>query len=803
MLRRHPLLIPFWAMAAGLCLADSRAVTVPLGLPAALFCCLLLSCLIRNRVPLLLCSAAFFFTFGVLALEPYTKPAVPADDIRNFAARTPVIVEGIVDSRPTATSRGCSFVVRVEGVVREGRPVPTCGRMMLFVDGGDPGLARGDRVRCAARIATPHRLGLPGEFDYARHLAYREVSATGRVAAPEGIILIRGAAEDSFLRRTDLVARRLGDFIRDAVPDRERSSVLAALLVGDQKGIPDDLNDAYTRAGVNHILSISGFHVGIIAWFMVMATLFVATRSEFLALRLDLRRTALLIALPAMLLYLFLSGAAPATSRSVIMLATFVLALHAERETDPLNALLLAAFLLVVLAPPSLFDLSFQLSFLALWGIVIVVPPVMERIRGVPRAWQRNLVQFVAASLAATGATMVPVLFYFDQASLNGVLSNFLIVPILGYGAVLVGSCALPFVYLFPPAAWGLLWCAAQLTALSNRLVTLFARLPLLSFHGITRLDMACCICFMVLVSFLRRSRRAAALCALPPLLAVAAHVTTPAAADGRLHITMLSVGQGESLLVRSPGGETMLVDGGGYLHDTGRDFGRHILGPALWKLGVRSIDHLVLTHSHPDHMGGMPFLVRTFPVREFWEPFQGGAGDEYERLQAALAERHVPARRLAAGDTFAFADGVEVTVLSPPRGGPSRRPADDEMGMNDESLVFRLRYRSFSMLFTADAGFPAEERLLADRVPLASTVLKAGHHGSRFSTSEALLDTVSPSLVLISAGRDNSFGLPARQTLERLNRRGIRTWRTDRDGTIELTSDGEGWSVNAPYGAK
>jgi competence protein ComEC len=118
----------------------------------------------------------------------------------------------------------------------------------------------------------------------------------------------------------------------------------------------------------------------------------------------------------------------------------------------------------------------------------------------------------------------------------------------------------------------------------------------------------------------------------------------------------------------------------------------------------------------------------------------------------------------------------------------------------NEESLVFRLCFGSFSMLFTADTGFPVEERMVADKTELASTVLKAGHHGSRFSTSELLLDRVSPSMALISDGRGNSFGLPARQTLERLKRRGIKTWRTDLDGTIELTSDGVSWSVATPY---
>ncbi|MGD0585732.1 MAG: DNA internalization-related competence protein ComEC/Rec2 [Oryzomonas sp.] len=800
MFRRYPLLIPFWAMAAGLYLADGSTVTVPASVLAAVFCCLLLSCLIKNSAPFLLCSALFFFVLGLYSLGSYLSPDLPACDIRNFAARTPVMIEGIVKSRPVTTIQGSSFVLQVERLVKEGHPAPACGRLMVSVVKADVVLARGDRIRCVARISLPHRLGIPGEFDYVRYLAYQGITATGRVNTLDRIILVRGAAEDSLLRRFDLIARRLGDFIRAEVPDQELSSVLTAIQVGDRKRIPDRLDDAYTNAGVNHLLSINGFHMGIIAWFIVAVALFLTTRSEFLALRLDLRRTALLIAVPAMLAYLFLSGSAPATVRSVIMLAAFVLALHVERETDPLNALLLTAFLLLALNPPSLFDLSFQLSFIAIWGLVIVAPLVQWCAGKLTCAWQRNLLQFVAVSCATSFATIVPILFYFNQTSLNGIIANLLIVPILGYGALVVGFTALPFVYLFPPVARLLLWCAAQLTALSNWLVILFARLPLLSFHGITSLDMACFICFMLLVTFLRRSRSTFALCALVPLVAVVIHVSRPVTVDGRLHITMLSVGQGESLLVRFPKGETMLVDSGGYLYDNGRDFGRLTLGPALGKLGVHRIDWLVLSHSHPDHIGGMPFIVRTIPVNEFWETIQGGSGEQYKQLRAALAERHIPRRPLAAGDEFTFAGGIKLTVLSPPRDVVNRRPAAGEVDENEESLVFRLSYGSFSMLFTADTGFPTEERMVADRAELASTVLKAGHHGSRFSTSELLLGRVSPSVALISAGRGNNFGLPARQTLERLRRRGIKTCRTDRDGTIELTSDGVAWSVATPY---
>jgi competence protein ComEC len=691
-------------------------------------------------------------------------------------------------------------VLRTEHLFRDGRAEPVCGDLMLYVTAGDVSLVRGDRVRCITRISLPRRLGLPGEFDYPRYLGFQGIEAIGRVASQDDVVLIRSAAKDSVLRRADLMARYLGDFIRASIKDDKLSSIVTALLIGDQKRISVELAAAYTRAGVNHILSVSGFHVGIIAYFIVMITLLLATRSEQLALRFNLRRMVLILTVPAMILYLLLTGSAPATARSVIMLAAFVLALCAERETDPVNALLLSAFLLLALHPPSLFDVSFQLSFLALWGIVIIVPPVMERIPNLKRTWQRSLIQFVVASCAASFATTVPVLFIFNQASMNGIISNFLIVPLIGYGAVLAGFCAVPFIYLFPALAHLLIGIAAKMVAVSNWLIELFARLPVIQFYGITALDMIMFLAVMCVLTFLRHKNVKIFLCSVLPGIAVLFHVCAPSTADGRLHITMLSVGQAESLLVRLPDGSVMLVDGGGYLHDNGRDFGERTLAPALFKLGVRRIDHVVLTHSHPDHIGGLPFVARTIPVGRFWESVAGGAGDGYDQLRFALETNRVPSRQLVAGDIIDLSCGVSLQVLSPRRPKQQKVPVADDMSMNDDSLVFRLVYGSFSMLFTADAGFPAEDLMLADGADLKATVLKVGHHGSRYSTSEAFLERVAPKIALISAGIGNRFGLPSPQTLDQLVRRGIRIYRTDLDGTIELISDGTTWNVTTPY---
>jgi competence protein ComEC len=786
-------------MAAGLTLSAQTCSFGSFSNTVAGFACLLLASFHREKRIFSACVALFFFLWGLYALSPWLVPDSSPYSIRYKTSDTPVTIEGVVASRPAVSPDGSNIVVEAEKLFRNNLAEPVQGKLMLYVAEGDVPFVRGDRIRCVTSLSVPRSLGLPGEFNFRRYLAFQDISVIGRVVSQEDIVLIRSAAKESLQRSIDTTARRLGDAIRTAIPDERISSVLAALLIGDQKRIPRDLADAYTRAGVNHILSISGFHVGIIAAFITLASLWFLTRSEYLALRFNVRRTVVLLTLPSMLIYLFLTGNAPATARSVIMLTAFAFALYAERESDPVNTLLLAAFLLIAINPPTLFDLSFQLSFISLWGIIITVPPLTERMSAVRSVCGLTIAQFIAASVAASCATLIPVLFTFKVASLNGILTNFLIVPLLGYGAVLAGFLVLPLLVLVPSYNQILLWPSAKMIEFSNWIITGFAGLPVIRFHGITMWDMFCFLLFMCCVTFVRAGKIRFSLGVAIPLAALVIHMLPSGSADGRLHITMLSVGQAESLLIKLPDGKTALVDGGGYLHDTGRDFGQRVLAPALGALGVHLVDRMLSTHDHPDHIGGLAFVAAHFKVGEFWSSSAGLTADYSKDVRTVLSERHIPVRKLAAGDVITLSEGVALRVLSPGKTAV-QHSEDAEMDVNEESLVFRLTFGKFSMLFAADAGFEAEQRILSGGYELESTVLKVGHHGSRFSSSEEFLEMVNPQLAMISAGAANRFGLPSSRTLGLLSARKIPVYRTDLDGTIELVSDGFSWSVATPY---
>lgn len=794
MSRRWPFLIPFLFMSTGMVLSALTGYFCDLSAVIAVFSCLLLAVFLPHSALFTACTALFFFAFGLFALNPWLSPETSPHSVRTKASDSPITIEGVISARPSVAPEGSRLTVQVERVIKGERWENASGVLLLYVSEGDVTLTRGDRVRFISRISLPRLLGLPGEFDYSRYLAFQGVSAVGRVVSQSEIVLIRTAAVESWQRSSDRIARHLGDTIRGSIPDERVSSVLAALLIGDQRRIPRDLAEAYTRAGVNHILSISGFHIGIIVAFMTMLAIWLLTRFEYPALRWNVRKIAVLIAVPAMLAYLFLTGSAPATARSVIMLTVFAVALLSERERDSINTLLLAAFFLVAINPPTLFDVSFQLSFLSLWGILVAVPLIMKHTAAIGSPWMRGVIQFIAASVAASCVTLLPVLFIFKVASLNGILTNFLIVPLLGYGAVLTGFIALPLVTLLPGLAPLLLWPAASLVSVSNLCIMWCTSLPVITFHGITGWDMSFFLLFMICMTFLRNRVLLPVSAVLIPVIAVSLHLYTATAADGRLRITMLSVGQAESMLVQLPDGSTMLVDGGGYLHDTGHDFGQRVLAPALGALHIGRIDWMIATHDHPDHSGGLPFVIKNFTVGEFLS-----VPEVTGEIRRELRVRGVPQRTLAAGDVLALPGGVVVTVLSPD--GSGRMPAgSDESDVNERSLVFRLSYGDFSMIFCADAGFEAEDRMLAGRHDLKSTVLKVGHHGSRYSTSEKFLERVRPRLALISAGAGNRFGLPSARTVDLLRFKGIPLCRTDLDGTIELVTDGVVWSVSTPY---
>jgi competence protein ComEC len=488
--------------------------------------------------------------------------------------------------------------------------------------------------------------------------------------------------------------------------------------------------------------------------------------------------------------------------RATLMLAVFTLALVVQREKDLFNSLLLAAFIIVSIYPEALFAASFQLSFIGVAALILILPVVPVPRQLLPQDEKeeklhrlgRRFYQFICGSLIISLCTAPVVLYHFHRLTTLSIPTNLIAIPLVGFLVLPAGLLA---VFLLPLST-SLAGFFLTLGSLGlNLIVTLSAKLGSLTWAtfwpGSPRAWQVVLAYLLLLLPRAKTSRRSRiSLIALCSLVLIGSWVIPShfRSVKSLLRVTFLDVSQGNSAVIELPGDKVMLIDGGGF-PGTSFDMGKYVLAPYLWHRRITRLDTMVLSHPHPDHYQGLGFVAAHFPIKQFWHSNVSGKDPKIPGLMTTLVDKKVvllSPRNLAPSQNLS---GVDVEVLHPSADfiGDSRALTDKEL--NNLSLVIRLTYKDVSFLFPGDIQRETEYELT--RLPHLEPVdvLLVPHHGSRTSSSIPFLQRLRPQIAIFSVGFNNRFHLPANKISQRYDALGIRTYRTDRHGAITVTTDG------------
>jgi len=687
-----------------------------------------------------------------------------------------VTIKGIVNSEPNVGETKTSYILQTEQITTNGIQKSLTAKVILNTLNSNSRYDYGEEIIVTGTLTIPKGRRNPGGFDYRNYLAQSGVSAT--------VFALKEDIKDNLLNKANIFVKtglmlreKIVNVIKRSMPS-EQAALLNGMLIGYREDLSDEVQKAFSDSGLTHIMAVSGANVA----FIVFPLIFLFRKVIKLKLK-----TSNIIVIGVLVIFTYITGFQPSVLRAVIMATVVLVGQMLMRETDIYTTISFSAILLLLYNPSTLFNIGFQLSFVATLSIVLLCKNIK---RVISFKYLPNIItDVISITLAAQIGVLPIIILYFNNVSLISIVSNVLVIPIVGIITVLgsimaiVGNINIFFSQVIgllnSPFLTFVLYVTKTVSAIPYAVlkVTTPSMLMVLIYY--------CVVLFFMWYKPLKKIKikpiyYITGLSVL--LIVIGLTYLTPK----KLETVFIDVGEGDSVFLRTYSGKTVLIDGGGFNArlNPGKSIGDSVIIPFLLDYGVSNLDMIIATHGHDDHIQGLEAVLKGFPVKELLIP---DIADKtaFGKLISVCADKKIKIDVCQEGDIIRIDNQTFFDVLFPNKNWESSDT------LNNCSLVLKLQYINNSILFTGDIQAEIEDYLLKEGEDLQADVLKVAHHGSTYSTTPDFLKAVNPTIAIISVGKNN-FGHPAPLTLERLNMNNTKVYRTDECGALVLTSDGQ-----------
>lgn len=776
-LERFPLILIFTSYMIGIILDKYCAITLGYWW-VILFVIFFIELSLPERFKSFLTVMLILLLLG--GMNHSKKVEIPQNHLSNIIVDDkPDSIRAMVEQSERRSNGSLKVRLKKLQVKRE-KWLPYKGKLLLTVKDSDKNFMYGDLVEFRAKIYQPAEKRNPGEFDYKKYLLNHGIYAVAYLKQVD-IPTIVGKAGFPVRRFANKVKVKIQELI-DRSMTGEQNAILKALIVGVRGEISDETRQAFVDSGIIHVLAVSGLHVGYVT--LVFLVIFGFFRFP--------RKIKMILTIIVLCFYALMVDLRPSVTRAVIMASLVLISQGWEKRVNIYNTLAAAALIQTIIDPLQIFDMGFQLSFIAVFSIVYIYKRIEKLL---PERFNPDLIQNVIlkrgiqlflVSLSALLGTLPITVFYFYRVPLISLIANLFVIPLVG----LIG--ALGFAQVILGFIWGginLAYGEVQMILIGvlRWMIKIASQFPFayLQVAGISTIGLFIWYALLFgVLNFDKNRVRIATIVGV--LLLMNIWVWGKVVEKHELQITFFNVGQGDAALVEFPSGKKMLVDTGDRTFR--RDYGKLVIAPYLKRNCISHVDIMALSHPHNDHIGGAPYLLRNFSFGEIWETDLKARSGTYHRIHFLADSLGIPIRKLYAGDYLAVDKFTKIYVVHPSPSFLATKPK----GYNDYSTTFKLTHDDIDVLFTGDVEDIAENYIALWGDFLASEVLKVPHHGSRTSSTFPFIKYVQPEYALISVGQRNKFNHPSMVTITKYDSLKTKIHRTDLNGAFVIKSDGK-----------